>query len=147
MLQTSTQKRRFEFIGGSSSKFWEIHISGASVRVQFGRIGTIGQAVVKDLANEEAARKHADRLIKEKLGKGYSEAWVAHAKESMKSLLPRFNAQRMVMDYVREFYAPAADRGLRFDDPAFRFRWPAPPAVISEKDRTHPDFDPRSLDT
>jgi starch phosphorylase len=26
----------------------------------------------------------------------------------MKSLLPRFNAQRMVMDYVREYYAPAA---------------------------------------
>ena len=40
-------------------------------------------------------------------GHGYSEGWVRKSKISMKSLLPRFNAQRMVMDYVRSFYGPA----------------------------------------
>lgn len=40
-------------------------------------------------------------------GKGYSEGWVEKSKASMKSIIPRFNAQRMVMDYVRNFYAPA----------------------------------------
>jgi len=52
-------------------------------------------------------------LYFERNGKGYSDAWVAQAKESMKTLLPRFNAQRMVMDYVREFYAPAATLAKR----------------------------------
>jgi starch phosphorylase len=40
-------------------------------------------------------------------GKGYSEQWVKLSKASMKSIIPSFNAQRMVMDYVRKFYAPA----------------------------------------
>ena len=44
---------------------------------------------------------------------GYSDGWVGMAKASMKSLLPRFNAQRMVMDYVREFYSPAAAQARR----------------------------------
>ncbi len=41
-------------------------------------------------------------------GHGFSEGWVAKSKASMKSLLPRFNSQRMVMDYVRDFYGPAS---------------------------------------
>src|SRR3546814_1113207 len=32
----------------------------------------------------------------------------------MKTLIPRFNAERMVMDYVRKFYGPAARQGARF---------------------------------
>ncbi|HSB95578.1 MAG TPA: alpha-glucan family phosphorylase, partial [Spongiibacteraceae bacterium] len=40
-------------------------------------------------------------------GKGYSEQWVKLSKASMKSIIPSFNAQRMVMDYVRKFYFPA----------------------------------------
>ena len=38
---------------------------------------------------------------------GYSEAWVKMAKDSMKSIIPRFNSQRMVMDYIEKFYVPA----------------------------------------
>lgn len=41
---------------------------------------------------------------------------------------------------VSEFYAPAAERGVRWNDPAFEIRWPADPAVISDKDRSWPDF-------
>ncbi len=40
-------------------------------------------------------------------GHGFSSGWVRTSKASMKSILPRFNAQRMVMDYVRDYYAPA----------------------------------------
>lgn len=39
-------------------------------------------------------------------------------------------------------YAAGAARGARWDDPAFGLAWPAPPAVISERDRTYPDFVP-----
>ena len=41
-------------------------------------------------------------------GYGYSEPWVKMSKASMKSLIPRFNSQRMVRDYVIYFYGPAA---------------------------------------
>ena len=40
-------------------------------------------------------------------GQGYSRAWVAMSKASMRTTLPRFNAQRMVLDYVANLYAPA----------------------------------------
>ena len=35
--------------------------------------------------------------------------------------------------------APALARGARWDDPAFGIAWPAPPAVISQRDRDWPD--------
>jgi dTDP-4-dehydrorhamnose 3,5-epimerase len=37
-------------------------------------------------------------------------------------------------------HAPAAARGVRFDDPAFGIVWPEPVEVISERDRSWPDF-------
>jgi dTDP-4-dehydrorhamnose 3,5-epimerase len=41
---------------------------------------------------------------------------------------------------ISAFYAPTAASGLRHDDPAFAINWPLPVSVISEKDRTWPDF-------
>jgi predicted DNA-binding WGR domain protein len=65
--------RRFEFVGGSSSKFWEIAREGAQVTVTFGRIGTAGQTQVKDLGTEAAGIKYFDSLVAEKVKKGYVE--------------------------------------------------------------------------
>ena len=45
--------------------------------------------------------------------KGYSEGWVEKSKASMKSILPQFNAQRMVMDYVRNSYGPASRQAAK----------------------------------
>ena len=39
-------------------------------------------------------------------------------------------------------YAPAAERGIRFDDPKFGILWPLSPVEISDKDRNWPDYDP-----
>ena len=39
---------------------------------------------------------------------GYSESWVNISKASMKSIIPNYNAQRMVRDYIVNFYAPAS---------------------------------------
>ncbi len=46
----------------------------------------------------------------ERNGYGYSEEWVQLSKNSMKSILPQFNSQRMVMDYAEKFYAPASQQ-------------------------------------
>ena len=39
-------------------------------------------------------------------------------------------------------YAPALERGLRFNDPRFKIEWPVKPIEISEKDQSWPEFDP-----
>lgn len=41
-------------------------------------------------------------------------------------------------------YVPGAERGIRFDDPAFSVTWPVVPEVVSAKDAGWPDID---LDT
>ena len=45
-------------------------------------------------------------------GQGYPEGWVKKSKASMKSLLPRFNAERMVMDYIHNYYGRAKKQRL-----------------------------------
>jgi dTDP-4-dehydrorhamnose 3,5-epimerase len=42
---------------------------------------------------------------------------------------------------MSEFYNAESARGVRWDDPAFRIVWPLPAEVISERDRTYPDFE------
>jgi starch phosphorylase len=51
-------------------------------------------------------------------GRGYSQGWVRKSKASMKTIMPRYNAARMVMDYVRKFYGPASEQChiMRADD-------------------------------
>lgn len=41
---------------------------------------------------------------------------------------------------MSEFYYPELSRGVRWNDPAFQIDWPAQPLVISDRDRTYPDF-------
>jgi predicted DNA-binding WGR domain protein len=65
--------RRFERVEGSSSKFWEIAIEGASFTVRFGRIGTQGQTQTKSFATDDQARAAHDKLVAEKVKKGYAE--------------------------------------------------------------------------
>jgi starch phosphorylase len=42
---------------------------------------------------------------------GYSQRWVAICKRAMASSLPRFNSRRVLHDYVRNYYGPAALHG------------------------------------
>jgi dTDP-4-dehydrorhamnose 3,5-epimerase len=46
-----------------------------------------------------------------------------------------------VLYQISEFHDPEAARGVRWDDPAFAIPWPLAPAVISERDRSYPDFE------
>ncbi len=39
-----------------------------------------------------------------------------------------------------DIYRPEAERGMRYNDPAFAFVWPMEPKVISQKDLSHPNF-------
>ena len=69
----ATAKRYFEFVDGSSSKFWEIWMDGADVTTHWGKIGTNGQEKTKNFGDEAKAKKEYDKLLAEKTGKGYVE--------------------------------------------------------------------------
>lgn len=56
---------------GGSNKFWEAAIDINKLVVRFGKIGTKGQTQVKTFKDYETANKELDKLVKEKMGKGY----------------------------------------------------------------------------
>jgi dTDP-4-dehydrorhamnose 3,5-epimerase len=41
---------------------------------------------------------------------------------------------------ISQAYVPDAGRGVRWDDPAFRVRWPGEVVVINDRDASYPDF-------
>jgi dTDP-4-dehydrorhamnose 3,5-epimerase len=41
---------------------------------------------------------------------------------------------------ISEFYRPESQLGFRWDDPAFAIAWPAEVRLISDRDRSYPDF-------
>ena len=45
-----------------------------------------------------------------------------------------------ILYYHSEFYMPGDEGGIRYNDPFFKFYWPAEPEVISEKDLCIPDW-------
>lgn len=49
-------------------------------------------------------------LYYQRNGHGYSDGWVRMSKASIKSILPQFNSQRMVVDYIRDFYSRASNQ-------------------------------------
>ena len=65
--------RRFEFVSGSSAKFWEISTTDREVTVRYGRIGSAGQTQTKSFPSDAAANTHALQQINSKLAKGYRE--------------------------------------------------------------------------
>ncbi|MEM8495622.1 MAG: dTDP-4-dehydrorhamnose 3,5-epimerase family protein, partial [Planctomycetota bacterium] len=44
--------------------------------------------------------------------------------------------------FVDNFYAPDAERGIRYNDAEFNIQWPTEPKVLSDKDKGWRDFEP-----
>jgi starch phosphorylase len=51
-------------------------------------------------------------------GAAYGPSFLRIAKNAMKTLIPRYNSARMVIDYVRDMYGPASKQGRQLADPA-----------------------------
>ncbi|HEY7423025.1 MAG TPA: WGR domain-containing protein [Gemmataceae bacterium] len=80
--------RTFTFSDVKSHKFWNIELQGDSFTVTYGRQGTAGQTQTKKFASAAAAQKEHDKLIKEKLAKGYVETTpTAKPKASLREAL------------------------------------------------------------
>lgn len=54
-----------------SDKFWIIKVEGKSFTVTYGKTGTTGQTQNKKFDSEEKCKKEAEKLLNEKLKKGY----------------------------------------------------------------------------
>ncbi len=62
-----------EYSDRSSAKFWEIRNEGKFFTVRWGKIGAEGQTKTNEFTSAEEARKEAEKLLVEKLKKGYTE--------------------------------------------------------------------------
>lgn len=103
--------RRFEFVAGSTSKFWEIALDGPSYTVRSGRVGTKGRASTKSFADKRAAKAAHDAIIREKVAEGYVETSAggavskasapAAAKEEIRRFEEGSSADRSVVVFTR----------------------------------------------
>lgn len=64
-------RRCFELVGGGHNKFWTIELIGKKYFVTYGRIGTAGSTQVKEFGSVGMCREKADKIVREKTGKGY----------------------------------------------------------------------------
>ncbi|MDQ3365855.1 MAG: WGR domain-containing protein [Myxococcota bacterium] len=62
---------RYEFSQGTSNKFWEIELASKSFTTTYGKIGAGGQTTIKQFASDAEARKEHDKVVAEKVKKGY----------------------------------------------------------------------------
>ena len=73
-LETSTIELIFIKLASTengSNKFWDAACDGNKMVVRFGKTGTKGQTQIKTFADYEAAEKERQKMITEKLAKGY----------------------------------------------------------------------------
>jgi predicted DNA-binding WGR domain protein len=64
-------QRSLRYTDGKSDKFWEIQLVDTSHTVRYGRHGTAGQTQTKDFSTGAEALKSYEKLVAEKLKKGY----------------------------------------------------------------------------
>jgi predicted DNA-binding WGR domain protein len=78
-------RREYQLVEGSSQKFWAIELDGTKHTIQFGRIGTAGQTQTKKFKTPEEARKAFEKLVREKVKKGYQRVADAAAPPAAKT--------------------------------------------------------------
>ena len=65
--------RYFEHKDEKSNKFWEVSSSGKKMTVRYGKIGVVGQTLVKEFPNSTVASAEVDKAIAKKIKEGYKE--------------------------------------------------------------------------
>lgn len=66
-------KKHLTYQDAKSNKFWHIEQSGQEFTVTYGRTDTTGSSKTKTFSNEAEALKEAEKLIAQKIKKGYEE--------------------------------------------------------------------------
>ncbi|MDP3537952.1 MAG: WGR domain-containing protein [Azonexus sp.] len=110
-MSNNLETRRFEYNDEKSSKFWEIQIKGNGFNVRYGKIGTDGQKQSKDFADTTSAEKQAQKLIAEKLGKGYLEV----GKDQISTTAPSTDKESQLLASLQKLREPSSDIALIID--------------------------------
>ncbi len=108
--------RRFEFEEGGSKKFWQIEQSGKSYTVIYGRIGAAGVSKTTDCDSPAAAQAEVEKLVREKLKKGYQEIGAATSNWRPPKPIPHHENVSHFMGYAVVGFDPAADEGAEDDN-------------------------------
>ena len=78
-------------------------------------------------------RWHAETLTPENGKMMYAPKGFAHGFITLEP-------QTEIFYQMSQFYAPESSRGIRWNDPRIGIEWPRSVEVISEKDRSLPDY-------
>ncbi len=77
-------KTYLEYKDEKSHKFWQIEVSKNTFTVTYGKVGTNGQSKTKEFDTAEKATSEAEKIIKQKLKKGYKEVAIPIEKPKKK---------------------------------------------------------------
>ncbi|NUT32783.1 MAG: WGR domain-containing protein, partial [Hamadaea sp.] len=91
-------ERKLTYVGGGSEKFWQVSQDGCDLHIRYGRIGTTGTTQVKSYGSDDAAQTAADKLVAEKVRKGYVEDTSAGAQAPPAASAPVEAAPVEVLD-------------------------------------------------
>lgn len=113
-------ERYLEYRDAKSQKFWHIRLDEAAHTVRYGRIGTEGQTQTKQFSSPAEARSSFDKLLNEKLKKGYQDREGATAEPP-----PAPPATEAASQKSKPAGWPACIQHLKPSDPP-RGGWPRP---------------------
>lgn len=121
--------RRFEYARGESSRYWQVSVDGAAVTIEWGAIGAerLGSSRRRVWASAQVAREEAERLIADRVERGWMEIGASPAGPEEIDL----NAYSGLEDLV-ELY-PSMDARVAVGASA-RLRVTPAPAPVDEDD-------------
>jgi predicted DNA-binding WGR domain protein len=93
-------KHYFTYKDDKSDKFWHIEVKGKSFTVMYGKTGTAGTSQTKSFASQEQCKKEAEKLLNEKLKKGY-QAVEEEGKQDYREIWKKIAAAK---DVKQAFY-------------------------------------------
>jgi len=91
-------KKHLKYIDGTSDKFWEIEVRGSDYTVTYGKNGTSGTVQSKSFGSDEECLKMAEKILAEKVKKGYSESGEVDMASKPKSAKTK-NADEVIEEY------------------------------------------------
>lgn len=134
-------KKAFTFKDEKSDKFWNIDYSGCDFCVNYGKAGTIGKYEIKEWDDAETCVKEAEKLIRSKLKKGYTETAFDYENhfyfdDEEIGLHPETSHPNFVSHFTNELYYDCADEEAPFgsDEGSDAL------SEIEERLRKKPDF-------
>ncbi|MFX3635629.1 MAG: WGR domain-containing protein [Candidatus Pristimantibacillus sp.] len=113
-------KRAFVYQSDRSHKFWQIQYSGTEFVVNSGKVNTNGRSGIKQFHSEEECIKQAEKLIAQKLKKGYIETDVIddndrlYFDDSEVGLHRKTSHPRFANHFAAEFYYDCGDEDSPF---------------------------------